>query len=68
MAVAVKFQPRTTGPLVAHRPQHGCAILLIERVLRINEEKPSVLLMGMLLPQDPHRVNPPFDTRLQSAT
>ena len=37
VAVSVKFKPRTTGTLVAHCPQFGCEVLLIERIVRVNE-------------------------------
>ena len=41
MLVAVEWKPRTTEPLMPRRPQHGCAVLLVERIARINEEKPQ---------------------------
>ena len=66
VVVAVESEPHTTGPLMPHRPQYGCAVLLIERIARVNEDKPPVLLLDMLLPQEPHRMNTPFDPRLQS--
>ena len=65
VAVSFKCKPHTTGPLVAHGPQHGCAVLLIEHIARINEEKPSVLPQGVMLPQEPHLVNPPLGTGFQ---
>ena len=49
-----------------HRPQHGCAVILIECITHVNEEEPLVLLLGMLLSQKPHRVDPPFNPRLQA--
>ena len=48
------------------RPQHGCAVLLVERIARINEEKPPVLLLGVLLPQNLHRVDLPFEPCIQA--
>ena len=37
VALAVECELRTTGPLMPHLPQHGCAFLLIERIARVNE-------------------------------
>ena len=45
VAVAVEYKPRTTRPLVAHRPHHVCAVLIIEHIARVNEEEPPVLLI-----------------------
>ena len=53
---------------MVQRPQHGCAFLLIEHSVRVNEENLSVFLLIMLLPKDPHHVNTAFDTCLQSTT
>ena len=50
---------------MAHHPQHSCLVLLVKRILRINEEKPPVLFMGMFLPQESHRVNPLLDPGFQ---
>ena len=36
VAVSVECKPRTIGPLVAHRPQHGGAVLIIEHIARVN--------------------------------
>ena len=65
-AVGIKYKPYNTGPIVAHLPQYGYAFLLVERIACVNREKPPVLLLDMLLLQEPHRVNPPFDPCLQS--
>ena len=65
VAVAVKFKPHTTWPLVTHRPHHGYAFLLIKRIARVNEEKPPFLLLGVLMPQEPHYVNSSLHTGFQ---
>ena len=52
---------------MTHRQQHGCAYLLIESIESINKEEPPVLLLGILLPQEPHHVDPPFNPCLQAA-
>ena len=44
-----------------HRPQHGCVFFFIEQIVRVNEEEVPDLLLGMLLPQKLHRVDPPFN-------
>ena len=64
--LAVEYKPRTNGPLMPHLPHHGCAVLLIERIARVNEEEPPVLLLGVLLPQKPHCVDTLLNTRLQA--
>ena len=56
MAVAVKSKLRATGPLMPDNPEHGCPVLLIERITRINEEKPPILLLPVLLKEDAHRM------------
>ena len=66
VAVSVEYKPRNTGPPVAHRPQIGCEVLLIERIARVNEKETPVLLLGILLPQQPHNVDPPYNLRFQS--
>ena len=60
VVVSVECEPRTTGPHKLHCPQHGCAVLLIERITRANEEEPPILVLGVLLPQEPHRVDTPL--------
>ena len=35
-------------------PEHGCPVLLIERIARVNEEKPSILLLPVLIEEDVH--------------
>ena len=65
MAISVKFKLWTIGPLVLHFPHHGCGVLLIERIARIIEDKPPVIFLVLLMPQDPHRGNNPFDPRFQ---
>ena len=59
VGVAIKWKPHTTGSLVAHRQYYNCEVFLIKRIARTNEEKLSVLLLGVLLPQEPHCMNPP---------
>ena len=49
-----------------HIPHHGCVILLIERIVRVNEEVPPVLLLVVLLPQMPHRMDTSLYSRLQA--
>ena len=44
VAVSVECKPRATGTLMERQPQHGCAVLLIERIALFNEEEPPVLL------------------------
>ena len=51
MMVSVKVKLRAAGPLIPDRPNHCCPVLLIEGVLRINEEVPPVLLLGAMLPR-----------------
>ena len=68
VAVAVKCKPCTTGPSVEHLQQHCCKFFLIERIARFNEEKPPVLLLGVLLPQEPQHMNLPLDPRFQPPT
>ena len=42
---------RVTVTLVPDLPHHDGLVLLIERVPHMNEEKPLVLLLRVLLPQ-----------------
>ena len=35
-------------------PKHVCPVLFIENILRVNEEKPPVLLLRVFLPEDAH--------------
>ena len=49
-----------------HCPQHVCAVLLVERIMRVDDEEPPVLLLGMMLQQKPHRVDSPFNPCLQA--
>ena len=62
---AVKCKPQTTGTLMAHLPQCVCVIILIEHIVHINYDKTAVLLLGMLLPQETHRVDPPLNPGFQ---
>ena len=66
MEVSFKCKLTPTETLVVHLPQHGCAVLLIEHITCVNKEKHLVLLLGVLLPQRPHRANPPLDPGFQS--
>ena len=52
VAVAVECEPCATWPLKTHRTYQGCAVLLIERIVRVNKEEPPILLLGVLLPQE----------------
>ena len=54
VAVAIKYKPRSTGPLMLHRLQHRGSVLLVEYSVHINEEKPQVLIMRVLIPEEPH--------------
>ena len=54
VAGAVEGELRATRPLMMYIPKHGCPVLLIERVPCINEEKPPVLFLRVLLPEDAH--------------
>ena len=67
VTVTVKGKLRATGPLVLDSPEHGCPVLLIERVARVNEEKPPILLILKLLPEDAHRVYGALYPRLQAS-
>ena len=50
---------------MAHCPYHVYAVLLIERIVHINEEKLPDLLLGVFLSQDLHRVDNSLNTGLQ---
>ena len=52
---------RTTGTLKLEIPQHCRLIILIERFSCVNEEESPVLLLGILLPKEAHRVDYPLD-------
>ena len=64
VVVAIKCKPRSTGPLMSHHLQHGGAVILIERIVCINEEKPPVILLGVLLPQELQYVDFPPISRI----
>ena len=49
-----------------HCPQHECAVLLVERIVRVNKEEPPVLILSILLPQKPYFMYPPFNNCLQT--
>ena len=53
---------------MSHFPQHSGAVLLIERIVRVNEEKLPVLLLGILMPQEPHQVNKSLNPGFQPPT
>ena len=67
LAVVVKRKLRTTGPLVPDRPEHGCPVIFIERVTRVNDEKSQILLLFMFLPEDTHYMDGALYPRLQSS-
>ena len=46
-----------TGPLVPDSPEHGCPVLLIERITRINEEKPPILLLPVFFEEDAYHMD-----------
>ena len=54
MAVAVEGELCATRPLMWDIPNLGCPVILIECVLRINEEKTPVFFLRVLLPEDAH--------------
>ena len=66
MAVAVKSKLRATGTLVPDSSEHGCPVLFIERVARVNKEKPPIFLLPVLLPEDTHRVDGALYPSLQA--
>ena len=47
-------------------PDHGCPVLLIERIARVNDEKPQILLLPVLLLEDAHRVDGALYPSLQA--
>ena len=57
MAVAVESELRATRPLIPDIPKHGCPVLLIELIPRVNEEKTAVLLLRIFLPEDAYYMN-----------
>ena len=54
VAVSLRSKPCATRPLILDGPQHGCPILLIECISRVNDKEAPVLLLDVLLP---HKVN-----------
>ena len=48
-------------------PEHGCPVLLIERAVRVNEEKIPILLLFMFILKDVHRMDGVLYPRLQSS-
>ena len=64
MALAVKSKLRATGPLIPDSPDHCCPVLLIERIVRFNEEKYPVLLLFVFLLEDAYRMNGALYPRL----
>ena len=54
---------RATGTLVPDGPNNGCLVLLVECVPRINKEKPTSGLLGVLCPEEAHHVHPSLNTR-----
>ena len=59
VAVSVECEPRTTGSFMPYLPQHGCVVILVERIVRINDKELPFLVLSMLLPHNPHHVDPP---------
>ena len=57
VAVAVKSKLRATGPLMPDSPENGCPVLLIERIVRVTEEKPPILLLPVFLEEDAYRMD-----------
>ena len=43
-------------------------VILIECIMRVNEGENPILLLGVLLPQEPRRMYPPLNPRLQATT
>ena len=56
MVIAVKGKLRATGAFKLDDPHLCRPILLLKRVTCINEDENPVLIMGILLPQEEHRV------------
>ena len=56
MVIAVKGKLRATGACKLDDPHLCHPILLLKRVTCINEDENLVLIMGILLPQEEHRV------------
>ena len=65
VAIAVEIEPRVTKPLESDGQNHFRLILLIECVLRFNEEESPVLLLVMILPQEAHCMDAPLNTCLR---
>ena len=64
MAIVVESKLHTTRPLESDAPQYFRLILLIECVTSVNEDESPVLLLGVMRPQETHRVNAPLYSRL----
>ena len=64
VAIAVEGELCATRTLKLYGSHHFHLILLIERVLCINEEEHPALLLCMLLPQEVHRGDYPFGAHL----
>ena len=47
VAASVECKQHTTGPLKPHRPQHVCAVFLITRITRVNEENRTDMLWAV---------------------
>ena len=60
MTVEVKLC--TTGTLIPVGPNHGPLVLLVECAPHINKDKPPVLLLGMLGPEEAYHVYPTLNT------
>ena len=57
VVIAVKRELSDTGPLKSGGPQHCCLILLIEQILRVNEDEASVLVV-LIPPQNILKILP----------
>ena len=50
VAVTVESKLFAAGSIVLDRPQHCGSVLLIERIVHVNEEKYPVILLLMMFP------------------
>ena len=64
MTLIVEIELCDTGPLVSEFPQYGGPVILIGCVARVNEDKPPVLLLLVLLRKQPHKIITTIDCRL----
>lgn len=66
--ISVESKLYLVGLLVLDLSQYICPLLLIEYIVRINEEETPVLLMVTMFPHYPHCVNNALDYGIQPHT